>query len=77
MHDILIRFIAARLEERQVDAQDLESVNEFYASPVGRKYAVAQPAIIQGSQEFVQTWAAQLSLKTSAAGLQIGQNPGK
>ena len=77
VQDLLIRFVAARLEEGEIDVQELEAVNEFYASPVGRKYAAAQPAIVQGTGDFVRTWATQLSVKASDAGLRMGQNPGK
>lgn len=77
VQDLLSRFVAARLAEGGIDVQELETVNEFYASPIGRKYAKVQPAIVQGTADFVRTWATQLSVKASDAGLRMGHDTGK
>ena len=51
----------AKLYATQFTDQELKAILVFYQSPVGKKLLAKQPAVLDSSMKFAQTWANALS----------------
>lgn len=51
----------AKLYASSFNEQELKQILVFYKSPVGKKLLAQQPAVIDSSMKFAQTWANKLS----------------
>lgn len=51
----------AKLYATQFTDQELKTILVFYQSPVGKKLLARQPAVLDSSMKFAQTWANTLS----------------
>ena len=57
----------APIYQKHLTLKDLQEIVKFYESPVGKKMAAAQPAIVSDSMKVGQQWGMNIAMKVQEA----------
>lgn len=64
--DDLVEMLAP-IYQKHLTLKDLQEIVKFYESPVGKKMAAAQPAIVSDSMKVGQQWGMNIAMKVQEA----------